>query len=261
MATNQSASSLIEVVKQVADQQNIQASEIEKSKSVLVKLQTHVLDLETQLKHVVSERKATERQLYYQDEAIANAKKHCEDLETQIRALYAENMKLTLDTEALEEEFQVILLRNNAYYEKITAHKRGLGQMESKLPLMLELAEKKATVKEMITQKEEQMTALQHLDIQSTGSVQDEILCLEDEINVLKEAISKKENELQYERNMHVRLQKETEVQNKRYEAILKRLHCQVNRLQSSKRQHQWNILQMEEKAVELRKLLGATNE
>lgn len=86
--------------------------------------------------------------------------------------MYAENVKLTLDTETLEEDFQVMLLRNNAYYEKITAHKRHLGQVESKLPLMLELSKKKATVKEMMTQKEEQMAAFWHLEMLSTDSVQ-----------------------------------------------------------------------------------------
>ncbi|KAJ7324530.1 hypothetical protein JRQ81_017550 [Phrynocephalus forsythii] len=226
-----------------------------------MKLQSHIHDLETQLRHVASERKATERQLYYQDESMANTKKQCENLETQIRALYAENVKLTLDTETLEEEFQGMLLRNKAYYEKIAAHKSLLGQVESKWPLMLELSKRRATVKEMTTQKEEQMAALQHLEIESTDSLQDEIVCLEDEINALKEAISKRETELQCEKDNHARLQKETEVQKKRYEAILKRLHCQVNKLQYTKRQHQWNIQQLEEKAAECRKLLGATDE
>uniref|UniRef100_A0A8V0XKN7 Coiled-coil domain containing 122 n=1 Tax=Gallus gallus TaxID=9031 RepID=A0A8V0XKN7_CHICK len=47
------------------------------------------------------------------------------------------------------------------------------------------------------------------------------------------------------------------QVQNKRYDAILKRLHCQLNKLHSNKRQWHWNIQQMEKKAEELRKCLG----
>ncbi|XP_015339516.1 coiled-coil domain-containing protein 122-like [Marmota marmota marmota] len=47
------------------------------------------------------------------------------------------------------------------------------------------------------------------------------------------------------------------QVQHKRYYAILKRLHCQVNKLQSNRRQWQWNIQQLEKTAAELRKCVG----
>ncbi|CAN8196096.1 unnamed protein product [Coccothraustes coccothraustes] len=47
------------------------------------------------------------------------------------------------------------------------------------------------------------------------------------------------------------------QVQNKRYDAILKRLHCQLNKVHSNKRQWHWNIQQLEKKAAELRKCLG----
>ncbi|KAG3293007.1 hypothetical protein H1C71_014493 [Ictidomys tridecemlineatus] len=47
------------------------------------------------------------------------------------------------------------------------------------------------------------------------------------------------------------------QVQHKRYYAILKRLHFQVNKLQSNRRQWQWNIQQLEKTAAELRKCVG----
>ncbi|KAH0624430.1 hypothetical protein JD844_031856 [Phrynosoma platyrhinos] len=260
MATNPTNSSLVDVVKQVAEQQNTQTSEIEKSKTVLLWVQTQLQELETQMNCVVSERKATERQIYYQDEAIASTKRNCENLDAEITALCAENIKLKFDTETLQEEFQMTLLRNNAYYEKITAHKDQFSKVESKLPLMVEVTKKRAAVKRMITHKEALMSALQNPDAHATNPIQDEIVCLEDEINVLKDAISEKENTLRDEKNVHARLRKEIEVQNKRYEAILKRLHCQVNKLQYNRRQWKWNIQQMEEKAADLRKLLGTTD-
>nr|KAF6373153.1 coiled-coil domain containing 122 [Pipistrellus kuhlii] len=47
------------------------------------------------------------------------------------------------------------------------------------------------------------------------------------------------------------------QVQNKRYGAILKRLHCQLNKLQSNRNQWQWNIQQLEKTAAELRKCIA----
>ncbi|XP_061485871.1 coiled-coil domain-containing protein 122 isoform X2 [Rhineura floridana] len=249
---NPNSSSIDEAVKQIAKQQQAQAAEIEKSKTVLVRLQTQLQDLETQVKGVVANRKATERQIYHEDEAITIIKDHCENLEIQITALYVENVKLAFDMEMLQEEYKIMLLRNGAYYSKIAAHRHHFVEAENKLPLMIELTKKKAAIKDMMTNKEELMSVLQNPE--------DEVVCLEAEIGVLKEAISVKENALRDEKNVHARLRKEFEVQNKRYEAILKRLHSQVNKFQSNKRQWHWNIQQMEEKVVELRKLLEVTD-
>ncbi|OBS57163.1 hypothetical protein A6R68_11711, partial [Neotoma lepida] len=46
-------------------------------------------------------------------------------------------------------------------------------------------------------------------------------------------------------------------VQHKRYDAILKRLHCQVNKIQLNRRKWHWNIQQLEKTAAELKKRLG----
>ncbi|XP_053218127.1 coiled-coil domain-containing protein 122 [Podarcis raffonei] len=251
---NPSSSLLDEAVQQIAEQQHAQASEIESNKAVLIRLQTQLQDLEAQMKLVMADRKATERQMFHQDEAIISTKDHCENLEVQITALYAGNLKLAFDMETLQEEYKLMLQRNSAYYAKMAAHRDQFVEAENKLPLMTELTKKRAAVKEMITNKEELMSVLQNPE------VPDEIAYLEAEINALKEAISGKENALREERNVHARLRKEIQVQNKRYEAILKRLHCQVNKFQSSKRQRHCNLQQMEEKVAELRNLLEATD-
>ncbi|XP_054829439.1 coiled-coil domain-containing protein 122 [Eublepharis macularius] len=253
-------SSLAEVVKQVALQQQTQASEIGKSKAILGQLQAQLRDLETHTNTLVAETKAIESQICHQDEAVTATNHHCETLQTQTKALYAENLTLKFDTEMLQEEFKIMLLRNEAYNKNILAHKDRFGEVESKWPLMVEVANKRATVKELIAKKEELMSALQNPEGNSLDSVQNEIVCLEKEINALKEDVSGKENILQDEKNVQVCLRKEIEVENKRCGAILKRLHCQVNKLQASQRQGHWNVQHMEDRAAELRKLLGAAD-
>ncbi|KAJ6661751.1 hypothetical protein lerEdw1_013273 [Lerista edwardsae] len=255
--TNPSSPSLVEVVKQVAEQQHTQDADIKKSKIVLSQLQAQLQDLEIQMNHTITEKKATDRQIYYQDEAIATTKVRCEDLENKITALYVENLQLMFNKEALQEEFKMMLLRNGVYYEKMAAHRDHFGEAESKLPLKIELMKKRATIKEMITKKEELKSALCNLQGNATNLVQEEIAYLESETKVLQEKINKMKDVLQEEKTLHARLQKEIEVQNKRCEAILKRLHCQVNKLQSSKRQWNWTIQQKEEKLKELRKLVA----
>ncbi|NXJ52792.1 CC122 protein, partial [Spizaetus tyrannus] len=253
----QNSPSLIEVVKQVAEQQHSQVSEIEKSKTVIFQLQAKFQELEKEMDSILLETKMTEREIYLQDDAIEVTKYHCENLEAQVRALYSENLKLRHDAETVQEEFEITFVRNNEYREKIKAHKHLFWEMESKMPVMIELAKKKAFVKELRTKKEELTRDLQNPEGSVIKQVQEEITLLKREITTLKEFINKKTDLLEEEKKMHAKLRKEIEVQNKRYDAILKRLHCQLNKLHSNKRQWHWNIQQLEKKAAELRKCLG----
>ncbi|NXF80837.1 CC122 protein, partial [Sclerurus mexicanus] len=253
----QNSPSLIEVVKQVAERQHSQASEIEKSKTVLFQLQAKFQELEKEINSILLETKTREREIHLQDDAIEVTKYHCENLEAQVRALYSENLKLRCDAETVQEEFEMILARNNEYREKIKDHRHLFWEMENKMPVMIELAKKKAVVEELKTKKEELMHDLQNPEGSVIKQVQEEITLLKSEITTFKDLINKKTDFLEEEKKKHAKLRKEIEVQNKRYDAILKRLHCQLNKVHSNKRQWHWNIQQLEKKAAELRKCLG----
>ncbi|KAJ7426598.1 hypothetical protein WISP_14496 [Willisornis vidua] len=278
---------------------------------------------------ILLEIRTTEREIHLQDGAIEVTKYHSENLEAQVRALYSENLKLRCDAETVQEEFEIILARNNEYREKIKGHKHLFWEMENKMPVMIDLVKKKAVVEELKTKKEELMRDLQNPEGSVIKQVQEEITLLKSEITTFKEFINKKTDFLEEEKKKHAKLRKEIEtyqtvpnsdvsnkadnidhrrfsvvqcsdvqipialiqmnesdgvprkfandyseeqgnmkedspsavkegsVQNKRYDAILKRLHCQLNKVHSNKRQWHWNIQQLEKKAAELRKCLG----
>ncbi|KAM9049952.1 coiled-coil domain-containing protein 122 isoform 2-T12 [Megaptera novaeangliae] len=251
----QDTSSLTDAVEQVAQQQQSQTSEIEKNKKVLFHLQNELHELKTQIASVSEETKETERQIYQQDAAIQNTRLQCGNLENQIKSLHTENVKLKFDIEAAQEDFEEQMIRYNEYYAKIKAHKDSLREVESKWSFMTELDEKRDLVKKLKTMKEELMQDLQNPE----GNLmkQEDITNLKDKIITVKESIIEKTCFLEEEKKTHEKLRKEIEVQHKRYGAILKRLHCQVNKLQSKRRQWQWNIQQLEKTAAELRKCIG----
>ncbi|NWV10227.1 CC122 protein, partial [Ptilonorhynchus violaceus] len=253
----QNSPSLVEVVKRVAEQQHSQVSDIEKSKTVLFQLQAKFQELEKEMNSIMLETKTTEREIHLQDDAIEVKKYQCENLEAQVRALYSENLKLRYDAETVQEEFEMILARNNEYRKKIKDHKQLFWEMESKMPVMIELAKKKAVVEELKIKKEELMHDLQNPEGSVIKQMQEEITLLKSEVTTLKDFINKKTDLLEEEKKKHAKLRKEIEVQNKRYDAILKRLHCQLNKVHSNKRQWHWNIQQLEKKAAELRKCFG----
>ncbi|NP_001180886.1 coiled-coil domain-containing protein 122 [Macaca mulatta] len=254
---NQDTSSLADAVEKVAKQQQSQASEIEKNKKVLFSLKNELHELEKQIAAISAETKGTERQIYQQDAAIQNTKLHCDSLETQIKSLHTENVKLKFDIETAQEDFEEHMIKYNAYYAKIKAHKNSLGEVESKWSFMTELHEKRDFVKKLKTMKEELMQDLQNPGGNRITQVQEDITKLKDKILTVKESIIEKTCFLEEEKKTHEKLRKEIEVQHKRYDAILKRLHCQVNKLQANRRQWQWNIQQLEKTAAELRKCIG----
>ncbi|XP_057563018.1 coiled-coil domain-containing protein 122 isoform X1 [Hippopotamus amphibius kiboko] len=253
----QDTSSLTDAVEEVAKQQQSQTSEIEKNKKVLFHLQNELHELETQIASISAETKETERQMYQQDAAIQNTRLQCGVLENQIRSLHTENVKLKFDIEAAQEDFEERMIRYNEYYARIQAHKDSLREVESKWSSMSELSEKRDLVKKLKAAKEELMQDLQNPEGNLMRQVQEDITELKDKILTVKESIIEKACFLEEEKKTHEKLRKEIEVQHKRYSAILKRLHCQVNKLQSNRRQWQWNIQQLEKTAAELRKCIG----
>uniref|UniRef100_A0A8C4K729 Coiled-coil domain containing 122 n=1 Tax=Dromaius novaehollandiae TaxID=8790 RepID=A0A8C4K729_DRONO len=198
------------IVKQVAEQQHSQSSEIEKSKTVLFQLQFQ--ELEKEMEFILLETKTTEREIYQQDDAIEMTKSNCENLEAQVKALYSENIKLRLDAETVQEEFEMTFARNNEYREKIKAHKHLFWEVESKMPVMIELAKKQAMVKELKIKMEELMRDLQNPEGSVIKQVQEEITFLKREVTEVKELISKKTDLLEEEKILHAKLRKEIEL-------------------------------------------------
>lgn len=246
-------SSLTDVVEQVAKQQLSQTSEIEKHKKVLFQLQMELHDLEKQIATTAEEAKETDRQMHQQDAAMENSKLQCGLLEAQIESLYSESLKLKFDTETAQEKFEEQMKKYNSYYVKIKAFKDNLGEIKSQCSFMTELCEKRDLIKNLKTMKEDLMENLQNSQGNCTLRIQEDISELKNKLMTVKESIIEKTSFLEEEKKTHEKLRKEIEVQHKRYDAILKRLHCQVHRTQLNRRKWQWSIQHLEKTAAELK--------
>ncbi|XP_030055287.1 coiled-coil domain-containing protein 122 isoform X2 [Microcaecilia unicolor] len=218
---------------------------------------SQLCELEGQMTSILMETKSTEKLIYQQEDDIDSKNHRCETLEAQNTTLCMENIRLKFEIEKAKEEFEVLLSRISMYREKIEAHVKKFLEADSKLPVMSELSEKQHMIKMLKEKKEELMNDLQNPEGNIIKEVQREIAHLEEEISAVKQSINAKNIMLEEEKRMHTKLRKDIAVQNKRCDAILKRLHCQLKKVQSSKRQCYWNIQHMEEDATELRKRLG----
>ncbi|KAK1170098.1 hypothetical protein AOXY_G9051 [Acipenser oxyrinchus oxyrinchus] len=205
--------------------------------------QLQLSELEKQNEAVMLEFWATEKHIGKLGDEIEQRRKHSENLEAQTQALYMENVNLQLSIEQEEEHFQLLLAGYNTYRNKIDAHKEVIAYVEGKTATTSELLEKREIVKKLREKKE------LRIDLENP----------EGNISEVKDTVNKKIACLVKEQEVHIQLKKEVEMQNRRCEAILKRLHCQLNKTQSNKRQWNWDIQQIERKVAELRKCLGIT--
>ncbi|KAM4045469.1 coiled-coil domain-containing protein 122 [Anomaloglossus baeobatrachus] len=255
----EAASSLTEVTKQVAQQQQSEASEILKCRQADSQCQREINELETELKSVLLETKEVERKIIEEENLIENLTQKCEILETQNYSICAENIKLKLEIEIQKENFESMVSRNNGYRKRISDSIDRFSVAENKLPVMIELNKKQSKVQLLKKQKEEMILDLHNPGSVAVKQVQEEILHLSEQIKAIGECINAKKKIHEEELERHAVLRKDIEVQKKRYNAILKRLHSQINRAQLSRRQYQWNIEKMERTACSLKRSLGIT--
>ncbi|XP_077153465.1 coiled-coil domain-containing protein 122 isoform X1 [Ranitomeya variabilis] len=253
----EAASSLTEVAKQVAQQQQSQASEIQKSRQALSQCQTEINELETELKTILLETKEVERKITEEENLIENLTQQCEILETKNLSIYTENIKLKLEVEIQKENLESTVARNNGYRKRISDSIDRFSVAENTLPFMIELNKKRTRVQLLKKQKEEMILDLHNPGSLAVKQVQEEILHLSEQIKAIGECINAKKKIYEEELERHAVLRKDIEVQKKRYNAILKRLHSQLNQAQLSRRQHQWDIEEMEKTASSLRRRLG----
>ncbi|XP_072371527.1 coiled-coil domain-containing protein 122 [Scyliorhinus torazame] len=259
MAGQSTQLSLSQIVKEVAQQQHQQTVEAEKSKSVLSNLQAQLFELEKEKKTILQEIRTTEKQIYHLENESESRQQHCADLEAQLWSLNANNLQLKFAIQEEEEKYFKFLAEYDKYRKKMLGHKELTNQLESRSPIVMQLEEKILMVKELKAKKEELAADLMNPEGNIIKQVQGEITELKTKISEIREAINEKSVLLIKEEERHVQLRKEIEVQNKRCEAILKRLYCQLNKVQSNKRQFTWDIQHMEKTAAHLRRCLGIT--
>ncbi|XP_056416433.1 coiled-coil domain-containing protein 122 isoform X2 [Hyla sarda] len=249
--------SLTEVVKQVTQQHQGQASEIQRSRQALTQIQAELYQLETELKSVLIETKYAERKIIQTEDSIENMMHQCEILETQHYSIYAETIKIKLDMEIQREDLESTVSRNNGYRKRISDSINMFTVAENKLPFMIELNKKCSMVQLLKKQKEEMVLDLHNPESAAVKQVQEEIVHVSEQIKAITECISVKKKIYEEELERHVVLKKDIQVQKKRYNAILKRLHSQLNKAQQNKRQYQWKIEELKKTAHSLRQSLG----
>ncbi|KAL2088171.1 hypothetical protein ACEWY4_016999 [Coilia grayii] len=211
-------------------------------------------DIQKNCKDVEFELKNYDRQINGLLCEIDQIKRHNSSVESQLHEINCENMKLQFHIQEQEERQQSILAGHNAYRKKMEDHKMAVAEAKSRMPMNRELMEARELVRQLRGEGERDALEadLHNAGAEAAKQAHQELRGLEQSVLVKMKTVEEKQAFLRREREVHAQLRKDIEIQNKRFDAIVKRLRCQLSKAQFDHRDLISDIKHMERKVEEL---------
>ncbi|XP_070711426.1 coiled-coil domain-containing protein 122 [Pempheris klunzingeri] len=245
--------SLTKAVEDVSEQGFAQAEALKEKQRTLSSLQAALSDVERK-------GEAAQQELRSKDRELLMLEGEMEHLEWQIKVLHdrcastsKDNTELQIGISEEEENARVALAGFSAYRTKMEGHRAAALHAASQTEARREVEEKRTLVRMLTLKKEELKEDLENPNGNAVQMAKREIAALKGEISVMTKTAAAKREQLQKEFETHTELKKDVEIQNRRHEAIIKRLHCQLSRTHAVHRQMSKDIYLMERQLAELK--------
>ncbi|KAM4560493.1 coiled-coil domain-containing protein 122 [Odontesthes bonariensis] len=184
-----------------------------------------------------------------------------EYLERQTKVLYdrcvsvtKENAELQMLMREEEESARLAVAKFNTYRKKMEGHRAAVLYAASQTEAHKELEGKKALVQMLTRRKEQLREDLENPNGNTVQIAKREIDALGREISGRRMTVAEMREQLRKEREAHVKLKKDIEIQSRRHEAIVKRLRCQLSRAQAVHRQMSDGIYHLQKQLAELKR-------
>ncbi|KAK7893366.1 hypothetical protein WMY93_022518 [Mugilogobius chulae] len=186
-----------------------------------------------------------------------------EHLEQQTQELLQRSVNVSHDIADLQsqikeeqEKVSAAQAQYKTYRTKMEEHRAAVVLAASQTEAHRELEERRARVRVLREKKEELREDLENPNGNAVQAAKSETSALKEQIIGKKKAIAEKRSRLRKEVETHSQIKKEIEIQNRRYEAIVKRLHCQLSKAQAVHRQMSAEVYHMERQISELKRQL-----
>uniref|UniRef100_A0A8C7LSQ6 Uncharacterized protein n=1 Tax=Oncorhynchus mykiss TaxID=8022 RepID=A0A8C7LSQ6_ONCMY len=212
-------------------------------------------DIEKKGKEAEVELKFNVRQILILEGEMEHLQRHMQDLGLRSVTVYNENTELRLLIEEEEDNFSRVLAGYNTYRNKMEGHRTAVLQAESQMRAHRELVEKRALVRVLTERREELRADLENPEGNAVKQAQ--VRAAEEPVKMVTE----RRELILKEFESHTLIKKHIEIQNRRYDAIVKRLHCQLMKAQSGHRQLSDDIYHMEREIQDLKRHLEKASE
>uniref|UniRef100_A0A4W4HCG6 Coiled-coil domain containing 122 n=3 Tax=Electrophorus TaxID=8004 RepID=A0A4W4HCG6_ELEEL len=240
----------------ISQQGESQAVELKEKHHILNSTQATLSEIAKRYETVASNIKLKEHQIRGITSETEQMQRHNKRQEAQIQALWMENLKLRHCIEEQLENSHFLLAGYNTYRNKMESYKMCVSALESQSPVYKELLEKREEVKRLRKYRDDLEVDLQNPGGETVHQVQKEIENIKTNINCVEEILRGKRKLLEKHKDTHAHIRKDIEIQNRRYEAIVRRLRCQLKQAQCNQKQLHSDISQMEKEVEHLKSQL-----
>ncbi|XP_028427715.1 coiled-coil domain-containing protein 122 isoform X3 [Perca flavescens] len=230
--------SLTKAVEDVSQHGCAQTEALKEKQKTLISLQATLSEVEKKGGMAEQELRSKVREFLMLEGEMEHLERQTRVLHDRCASIRKENTELQIGISEEEENARKALAGFNAYRNKMEVHRAAVLHAASQTEAHKELEEKRALVR-MLTQKKEELKS--------------EIDALKGEISLMRETIAKTREKVQKELDTHTQIKKDIEIQNRRYEAIVKRLRCQLSRAQAAHRQMSEDVYHMERELAQLK--------
>ncbi|XP_051284292.1 coiled-coil domain-containing protein 122-like [Dicentrarchus labrax] len=251
--------SLTKAVEDVSQHGFAQTEALKEKQKTLSSLQVILSDVEKKGETAEQELRSKAREILMLEGELERLERQTKVLPARCVSISKENTELQIGVSEEEEKARMALERFNTYRHKMEAHRAAVLHAASQTQAYKELAEKRALVRMLAQKKEELREDLENPNGNTVQMAKREIDALKGEISVRRKTTAERKERLRKEFETQAQIKKDVEIQNRRYEAIIKRLHCQLSRAQAVHRQMSEDIYHMERQLAELRRQLKSS--
>ncbi|XP_037552739.1 coiled-coil domain-containing protein 122-like [Nematolebias whitei] len=228
---------LTKVVEDVSQHGFAQNEDLKEKRKMLSSLQATLSDVEKKGEAAEQELRSKERDVLMVEGEMEHLERQIKDLHDRCATVRKENTELHIVISEEKEKARLVLATFDTYRAKMKGHRAAVLHSVSQTEVYKELEEKKVLVQKLKQMKEQLKEDLQNPNGNTVQIAKSEVNALKKEISERRKTLAERREELREEFETHVQLKKDIKIQNRRHEAIVKRLHCQVSRAQAAHRQ------------------------
>ncbi|XP_044200477.1 coiled-coil domain-containing protein 122-like [Thunnus albacares] len=253
--------SLTKAVEDVSQRGYAQTEALKERQKTLSSLKVSLSDVEKKAEEAEQELRSKVRELLMLEGEVEHLELQRRVLHDRCASISADNTKLQIRISEEEEKACTALAGFNTYRNKMEGHRAAVLHAESQTEAHKELEEKRALVRMLTQTKEELKEDLENPNGNTVQMAKREINALKGEITVMRKSVAERREQLRKEFVTQSQIKKDIQIQNRRYEAIIKRLRCQLSKAQAVHRQMSGDIYHMERQIAKLKRQLESSQD
>ncbi|XP_056287463.1 coiled-coil domain-containing protein 122 [Pseudoliparis swirei] len=246
-------SSLIKAVVDISQHSFAQKEALKDNNKTLASLKATLSDIKRKGGIAEQELRSKARTHRALEEELEHLELQTNAMEGRCVVIGRENIELQIRITEEEEKALLALAKFNTYRDKMAGHRAAFLHAASQTEAHKELEEKRALVRMLTLKKEELKKDLENPNGNAVQMAKSENDSLKREISERRVTIAEKGEQVQKEFETHTQIKKDIQIQNRRFEAIQKRLCCQLGRAQANHRQMSEDIHHMERQLAQLK--------